>query len=148
MAIVRATTQDAFGVVISVVVAVGLVGALISFLGSRKLYDQIGRGGLSLGDERDRAPSEPSGSAGAAVREEEIRQMLGARNARRARRGERPIDVEAELARLNEVPVDPGLRAEVRDHVIAGNARRVRRGEQPLDVDVEVERRLRELHNA
>jgi len=75
--------------------------------------------------------------------------MLGARNARRERRGEPPLDVEAELAALSGQPAaaaDPGLREEVRDLVVARNARRVRAGKPPLDVEAEVARRIDDLN--
>ena len=73
--------------------------------------------------------------------------MLEARNARRAARGQEPIDVEAELRALLAVrsPGTPALVAEVRDLVIARNARRARAGKPPLDVEEEVARPLREL---
>ncbi len=74
--------------------------------------------------------------------------MIAARNARRERRGEAPLDVESELTRLTATPApqaDAGLRAEVRQMVVARNARRVRAGKEPLDVDAEVARQLREL---
>ena len=80
-----------------------------------------------------------------AVRDDEIRQMLEARNERRVRRGQEPLDVEAELARLSRPAIDPALAAEVRQLVQARNARRVRRGEEPLDVEAEVQRALDEL---
>lgn len=140
--------QDAFGFVIfGVVIAAALV-AVLTLRSSRGAYDQIGRGGLSLRDGSDRAPEALAGG-GAAVRErdEEIRQMLAARNERRARRGQEPLDVEAELVRLTAAPVvaDPALVAEVRSLVIARNERRARRGQEPLDVEAEVQRQLREL---
>jgi hypothetical protein len=96
----NAGVQDAFGIVLVVVVAFAAVVAIVAFVSSGGAYDQIGRGGLSLGDGADRPP-EPAGSpaAAAAEREAEIRQMLEARNARRLRRGEEPIDVEAEVQR-------------------------------------------------
>ena len=81
----------------------------------------------------------------AGERDEEIRQMLEARNARRIRQGKEPLDVETELAALSRPAVDPGLAGEVRDLVVARNARRVRQGKEPLDVEAEVERRLRDL---
>ena len=66
--------------------------------------------------------------------------------ARRAQRGEPPIDVEAELRALTAAPAaDPELADEVRQLVQARNARRVARGEQPLDVEAEVSKRLREM---
>jgi hypothetical protein len=71
--------------------------------------------------------------------------MLGARNARRAARGEAPLDVEQELARLSAPVIDPALEGEVRSLVIARNARRLRQGKPPLDVEAEVRRQLAEL---
>ena len=130
--------QEAFGIVIFAVVGLGAIAAVASLLGRDKVYEQIGRGGLSLDD----APSPP---AGAGEREAEIRQMLAARNSRRAARGEGQLDVEAELAELLRPRVDPALRAEIRDLVIARNARRCARGLEALDVEAEVERQISEL---
>ena len=129
--------QDVFGTIVFVVAAVGAVVAIFTLVGSGRSYRQIGRYGLT----RDGAGAPD----GAAAEREEIRQMLGARNARRARRGEPPLDVEAELAGRNRPPIDPALRDEVRGLVVAGNLRRVRAGKEPLDVEAEVERRIREL---
>ena len=137
--------QSALGTVLIVVVCVGVLGAVVSFLGSGKLYDQIGRGGLSLGDGSERGGPEPTGAGATAAREDEIRQLPEARNARRRRRGEVTDDVETELSALTRPAVDVALREEMRDLVVARNARRVRRGRPPLDVDAEVERRLAEL---
>jgi hypothetical protein len=131
--------EDALGTVVFVVAAVGVVVAVITLVGSGRSYRQIGRGGLT--HERNDHP----GASPAGERAAEIRQMIEARNARRERRGEPAVDVEAELAALQRPGVDASLRAEVRELVVAGNARRVRRGEAPLDVDAEVERRIREL---
>ena len=66
---------------------------------------------------------------------------------RMERRGEAPLDIDAEMAALASTApaVDPGLRAEVRELVVAHNARRARRGEEPLDVESEVDRRLRKF---
>jgi hypothetical protein len=127
--------QDAFAIVLFVVVGVAAVAAVIALVTSGRSYDQIGRGGMSI----DRAPAQP------AERDAEIRQMLAARNARRAARGEPTEDVEAELRALTAPAADPELRDEVRAMVEARNARRVARGQEPLDVDAEVERRLRDL---
>src|SRR4051794_10414158 len=94
------------------------------------------------------APRAPAGgprAPGARRREDETRKWLAASNERRGRRGEEPLDVEAELARLTAPAVDPGLEAEVRQLVIARNERRARRGQPPLDVEQEVARQLREL---
>ncbi|HEX3317715.1 MAG TPA: hypothetical protein VHR88_06835 [Solirubrobacteraceae bacterium] len=139
--------QEAFGIVIFAVVAIGCVVALITFVVSRKAYDDIGRGAFAMRDDvPSRAPA-PAPSSPAALRErdEEIRQLLAARNERRSRRGQAPLDVEAELKRLTGPTVDSGLRAEVRQLVVARNERRQRAGKEPLDVDAEVERQLREL---
>ena len=130
--------EDAFAIVLFVVVGVAVVAAVWALATSGGSYDQIGSGGLSV----DKPPA--TGPAAAAEREAEIRQMLEARNARRAARGEEPLDVDAELRSLS-APADPELREEVRAHVESRNARRVARGEEPLDVEAEVDRRLREL---
>jgi hypothetical protein len=132
--------EDAFGTVVFVVAVVGAVVAVITLVGSGRSYRQIGSGGLTHEEADDAAPGGP-----AAEREEEIRQMLGARNARRERRGEPALDVEAELAALDRPAADADLRDEMRALVVAGNRRRVRTGQPPLDVDAEVERRIREL---
>src|SRR5918999_2352814 len=129
--------QDAFAIVLFVVVGVAAVAAVWALVSSAGSYDQIGRGGMSF-DERPREESP------AAERDAEIRQMLEARNARRAARGEPVTDVEAELRALTAA-ADPEVREEVRALVESRNARRVARGEPPLDVEAEVERRLREL---
>jgi hypothetical protein len=136
--------QDALGVIIFVVVAVAAVVAVATVLASGRAYDHIGRGGLSLRDGSDRPAVEPAAGT-PAQREEEIRQMLEARSARRVRQGRPPVDVEAELAALARPQADPALAAEVRQHVEARNARRARQGREPLDVEAEVERQLREL---
>jgi hypothetical protein len=137
--------EDVFGIVVIVVSLVALVVAVIALASSGRTFDQIGRGGLSIGE--DRATSTPGRPTpvDTAERDAEIRQMLGARNARLEARGEAPIDVEAELRALTAPPADPGLREEVRQLVEARNARRVAKGQEPLDVEAEVERRLAEL---
>ncbi len=132
--------EEAFAIVLFVVVGVAAVAAVWALVTSGGSYDQIGSGGLSV-DERQPA----AGPAVAAERDAEIRQMLEARNARRTARGEAPLDVDAELRALSAPPADPELRDEVRALVEARNARRVARGEEPLDVEAEVDRRLREL---
>ena len=95
----------------------------------------------------DKGSAPPAGAASDAERDDEIRQLLTARNARRAAAGRETVDVEAELARLVRpaVEVDPALREEIRELVVAKNARRVRKGLEPLDVEAEVERQVREL---
>ena len=68
--------------------------------------------------------------------------MLEARNARRRRRGEPELDVDAELHRMTAPLIDAGLRGEIRDLVLAGNHRRARQGKPPLDVEAEVARQI------
>jgi hypothetical protein len=125
--------ESAFAIVLFVVVGVAAVAAVWALVTSGGSYDQIGGGRLSL--DRQATPAE---------REAEIRQMLEARNRRRAARGEAPLDVDAELRALT-TQADPELREEIRGLVEARNARRVARGEEPLDVEAEIDRRLREL---
>src|SRR5687767_7816524 len=143
--------QEAFGIVIFVVVGVSAVIAVISLFGRSRLYDDIGRGGLSIGEDRDVRPqaSEPGagGLESTAEREEDIRQMLEARNARRAAQGRPTVDVDEELAELTRpsAATDPEILEEVRQLVAARNARRIARGQEPLDVEAEIERQLRDL---
>jgi hypothetical protein len=140
--------QEAFWTVLVIVVAGGVLVALITFLGTGKLYEQIGRGGLSIDEEKGRGgrPPAPTGAVAAQERDEEIRQLLNARNERRVRRGQAPLDVEDELRRLTRsAEVDPALREEIRQLVVARNERRGRAGKPPLDVEAEVERQVREL---
>jgi hypothetical protein len=125
---------------------------LVVTRGTGSAYDQIGQGGLSReSDHRGGALAlAPDSPAARAEREEEIRQMLGARSERLVRKGQPALDIDAELARLLEPAGWPGehqsgLVEEVRQLVVARNARRVRQGLQPLDVDAEVTRTLEEL---
>jgi hypothetical protein len=136
--------QEAFGIVIFAVVGISVVLAVVSLFFRGRAYDQIGRGGI--GDDREIRPAAPSGGyVDLGERDDEIRQMLTARNARHAARGEASLDVEAELARLTAPAVDPALREEIRELVIARNSRREAKGQPPLDVDAEIERQIREL---
>jgi hypothetical protein len=136
--------HGAFGTVIWVVCILALVVALIALATNRKTWADFGTGRLMMDSE---AHPTPRGSSGSALheRDEEIRQMLEARNARRLRRGEAPIDIEQELSRLTAPQIDPELRQEIRDLVKARNFRRVRAGKPPLDVEAEVEREISRL---
>ncbi len=136
--------QEAFGIVLFVVVGIGVVVAIASLFTRGRLYDEIGRGGMSIGEDRDTRP-QAAAPLNVAERDDEIRQMLEARNARRTARGEEPLDVEAELERLTAPAIDPALEEEVRQLVIARNERRARRGQPPLDVEAEIARQLRDL---
>ncbi len=76
-------------VVVAVVVLAALVGVL-TLIGRGSAYEQIGRSALA---EPDTAPP---------VREsleDEVRALVIARNERRERRGEPPLDVASEVAR-------------------------------------------------
>jgi hypothetical protein len=121
--------QDALPIVIVAVVGLAAIVAAFTLARGKGVYDDI-----RAGDVRPGADS-------AHARETEIAQMVAARDARRAARGEAP-DADP---RLGAVPLDDDLRAEVRALVEGRNARRIARGDRPIDVDREVERRLREL---
>ena len=129
------------------VVLVAIVVSCLSYIGTGGIYKGLGRTGLSL-DEPDLRPEPVAGSPAAnAEAQEEIRQMLEAKSARSERRGDGPIDVDAEMAALSAPPgtADPALREEIRQLVVARNERRMRRGEDPLDVEAEVDRELQRL---
>ena len=148
------------GDVILIVVLVAIPVAAIAFIANAgNAFKSIGKGGLSVEFESD-APrgliDSGAGSEPPEMREDELRQMLEAKAYRQSARGETPLDVDAELARLltEQQPAgpadpasDPGLREEVRQLVVARNERRARQGKEPLDVDAEVDRQLRELEN-
>jgi len=140
--------EGAFLWVMVAAVGVGIVIAIaLLFIGGSG-YDSIGRGSFGLdGHEQQRGP-EPGSAAASAEADAEIRQMLEARNARRAARGEETVDVERELAALTQPAAaseDPEILEEVRALVAARNARRIARGQEPLDVESEIARQLRDL---
>jgi hypothetical protein len=147
------------GEVILIVVLVTIPVAAIAFIANASnAFRSIGKGGLSVEFESDMPQGMRDSGAeaeAAGVREDELRQMLEAKAYRQSARGETPLDVDAELARLlseqEAGPADPGadpaLREEVRQLVVARNERRARQGKEPLDVDAEVDRQLRELEN-
>ena len=134
--------EDAFATVVGVVAVVGAVVATYTLIGTGRSYREIG-GGRTAQDEESSGAGARSADA---ERDIEIGQLLAGRNARRARRGEAPRDVDAELAALTRpaVAVDDELREEIRQHVVARNARRVRAGGEPLAVEQEIERRIRD----
>jgi hypothetical protein len=140
---------DAFPIVIIGISLVAIAIAVVASLASGGLYERIGRGGLSMdGHEQQRSGPRPGSAAASAEAAEEIRQLVEAKSDRRVARGEAPLDVDAEIARLTQTapaPADEGLREEVRQLVTARNERRVRQGKEPLDVETEVDRQLRDL---
>ncbi len=133
--------HSTFNIVIWVVCILAIVIAFVALIASRKTWEDFGKGRFVM--DRDDAPASRAGSI--AERDTEIRQMLEARNARRARRGEAPVDVEREMARLTAPAIDPELRDEIRQLVVARNHRRVRAGKPPLDVEAEIEREITSL---
>ena len=136
--------HSAFDVVIWVVSLLALLIAFGALIASRKTWEDFGKGRLSMDRDQPLDPPRASG-ASTAERDEEIRQLLEARNARRVRRGEAPVGLEHELARLTAPRVDPALREEIRQLVVARNHRRARAGKPPLDVESEIEREIAEL---
>ncbi len=134
-----------FGTVMIAVALVAAVVAVASYWGSGRVYSGLGRtGAMTLDDSPGPEPGDraPTG----AVAQEEIRQMLEAKSARRQKRGEGALDVDAEMdALMRTPPADDALREEVRQLVVARNERRERHGEEPLDVESEVDRQLRDL---
>lgn len=134
-----------FGTVVIVLSVVAAVVACLSYIGSGRVYDNVGKGAFSL---EEAPPRSAAGSAAErAEAEAEVRQMVQAKSDRREDRGQAPLDVDAEVAALMRPPADSGLEDEVRQLVIARNERRARRGEEPLDVEEEVQRQLRELNS-
>jgi hypothetical protein len=136
--------HGALGTLIWVVLIVAAVIALAAMASSGKTWEEHGKDRLLMDHDRS-AGSRPDSGGTAQERDEEIRQMLEAKNARRIRRGEEPVDVEQELRRLVKPDIDPELRKEIRDLVVARNYRRTRAGKPPLDVDAEVEREISRL---
>jgi hypothetical protein len=132
--------QDALAIVVIAVAVVAALAAVATLLSSGRQYDEIGRGDLTF--DRDATAPAPASDP---YRDDEIRQLLEARNARRAAAGKATVDVEAELAALTRPAVDEELRAEIRSLVEARNARRIARGQDPLDVEAEIAKRLSEL---
>jgi hypothetical protein len=143
-----------FGTVLILVALVALpLGALAFAMGAGNALRQIGKGDFAIEQEMPQRGGSPP-PVSAAVREEEVRQMVEARSYRRVARGEDALDVEAEVEKLLKpaggaggLAQDQDLREEVRQLVIARNDRRKRQGKEALDVEEEVERQLSELEN-
>ena len=140
--IVRHTVrmQEVFGYVLFGVVGVSVLLALGTLFLRKSTYEQIGAGGFFKED----AATQPA-AENDPFRDEEIRQMLTARNARHSLSGGEIVDVEDELARLTRPALDPALIEEIREFVVKRNERRMAKGQAPLDVEAEVARRVAEL---
>ena len=142
-----------YGTVMIVIVVLTIPIAAIAFASSGPSLKTLGKGRFAIDRELPSQGLAPPPPISPRMREAEVRQMLEAKSYRRQARGEAPLDVEAELARLlaqeqsSTGGIDAQLRAEVRSLVIARNERRMRRGQPPLDVEEEIERQLRELEN-
>lgn len=135
-----------FDTVLWVVCVIAVVVALAALISTRQTWQDFGKSGLLMDSELKSRPAS-AGSAADQERDEEIRQMMEARNARRLRRGEAPLDVEQEIARLTPQKVDPELESEIRDLVKARNYRRQRAGKPALDIEAEVQRELEKLRS-
>jgi hypothetical protein len=134
----------AFGTVLWIVCGIGMLVAVVALVSAGKTWDEYGKNHLLM--DADLAKRAAPGSPAALLeRDTEIRQLLEARNARRIRRGEPPLDIERELSRLTAPAIDDGLRAEIRELVIARNHRRARSGKPPLDVEAEIARQIEGL---
>jgi acetyl-CoA acetyltransferase len=130
-----------------------LVGVLLKRVGGG--WETMGGGPFAILNERPQQHSAggETPKVDPAIQAAEVRQMLEAKSERRRRRGEAPLDVEAETQRLlaaAEQPrgsdaIDAELRAEVRQLVVARNERRMREGLEPLDVEAETEKQLADL---
>jgi hypothetical protein len=137
--------HGSFNTILWVVCVVAIVVALAALISTRQTWQDFGKSGLLMDSELKSQP--PSTVAPDQERDEEIRQMMEARNARRLRRGEEPLDVEQEIARLTPQKVDPELESEIRELVKARNYRRERVGKSPLDIETEVQRELEKLRS-
>lgn len=137
----------------AVLVAISGIAAPIAgylFHLSAASWRSFGQGPFAINSEVLPSPRGAPTPIDPAVQAAEVRQMLAVKAERQQQRGERPLDVEAETARLLESVerprgqegIDAQLRAEVRQLVVARNERLMREGRQPLDVEAETERQL------
>ena len=140
------------GTVFIIVVLVALpLGAIVFAMGAGGALQKIGKGAFAMDHDKPGGSGLTDSQTDRAVQQVEIRQMLEAKAFRQRERGEEPLDVDAEMRRINQpapavdLSADPALIAEVRQLVVARNARRARQGKEPLDVDAEVARQLEDL---
>jgi hypothetical protein len=154
LALAMTAVQKGAALLVFTGVAAPLIGVVLRRVAGG--WDSYGRGPFAILSERPapQAHGAPPRPVDPAVQAAEVRQMLEAKSERRRRRGEAPLDVEAETERLLAAgdaaagppgAVDAELRVEVRRLVVARNERRLRQGLEPLDVEAETERQLRDL---
>jgi hypothetical protein len=142
-----ALTELESGYVLAAITVFVVPIAAFSFIRSGPAWKELGKG--RFGVMHSMPPprmAQPSPEIDLAIQAAEARQMLEAKSYRRQRRGEEPLEVEAEMQRLlalkeaAEPSLDEKLRSEVRELVIARNERRMSRGQEPLEVEAETER--------
>jgi hypothetical protein len=152
MVLPTALTYLQSGYVLAAITLLILPVAAFTFARSGAAWDEIGKGRFGVMHAMP-APrlNQPSPEIDLAIQAAEARQMLEAKSYRRLRRGEAPLDVEAEMSALldselaapgGKRDLDEKLRTEVRELVVARNERRMRAGKEPLEVEPEVERQV------
>lgn len=143
--------QKGGGLLVFTGLAAPIIGLLLKRVGGG--WETMGGGPFAIINERPRKRGGGEQPVDPAIQAAEVRQMLEAKSERRRRRGEAPLDVEAETERLlaaaeqprGQDAIDAELRSEVRQLVVARNERRVREGLEPLDIETETERQLADL---
>lgn len=135
--------ESVFGIVIFSVVGISGLIAIAAFIyGGAPPHSSIGGNAFTptAGDPGVETPE---------MRDDDVRQMLEARNRRRIARGEAPADVDAEMRELldgtRDERVDAEILAEVEAMVHARRARRRRKGQPEGDFQSEVDELLRSV---
>lgn len=137
--------ESVFGIVIFSVVGISGLIAIGAFIyGGAPPHSSIGAGAFT--------PSENDpGVETLEMRDDDVRQMLEARNRRRVARGEAPADIDAEMRELldgqKDQPLDAEVLAEVESMVNARRARRRRKGQPEGDFQAEVDELLRSVQD-
>lgn len=137
--------ESVFGIVIFSVVGISGLIAIGAFIyGGAPPHSSIGGNAFT--------PSENDpGVETLEMRDDDVRQMLEARNRRRIARGEAPADIDAEMRDLLDgqraQPADAEVLAEVEAMVHARRARRRRKGQPEGDFQTEVDELLRSVQS-
>ncbi|HXQ88662.1 MAG TPA: hypothetical protein VN733_03395 [Solirubrobacterales bacterium] len=150
MELALALTATQKGAILLAISGIAAPVAGYLFHRSAAAWRSFGQGPFAIDSEVIPSPRGAPAPVDPAMQAAEVRQMLAAKAERQRRRGEQPLDVEAEAERLlasakrprGTDAMDAELRAEVRQLVVARNERRMREGRQPLDVEAETERQL------